>query len=86
MMFLGQYKPQTFMKGRVNGQFIIEGLASGLLFVLGAVGVIVLDYPHGVDMSVKNRFVVLGVGATCLAVAYIATYVFLTNKIPGYQA
>ena len=39
----GSIKPVVFLAYRINGQYIIEGLAAGLLFVLGGFGIIVLN-------------------------------------------
>ncbi|KAK8598023.1 hypothetical protein V6N13_095415 [Hibiscus sabdariffa] len=34
----GAVRPVVFLSGRVNGQYIIEGLSSGFMFVLGGIG------------------------------------------------
>ena len=39
----GAVRPVVFLPGRVNGQYIIEGLSSGFMFLLGGGGVILLD-------------------------------------------
>ena len=31
----GKYKPEAFMPYRINGQYIIEGLAASFMFVVG---------------------------------------------------
>ena len=36
-------RPMMFTEGRVNAQYILEGLASGVITVLGSIGYIVLD-------------------------------------------
>ncbi|KAL8241157.1 hypothetical protein R6Q59_014512 [Mikania micrantha] len=36
-------RPVVFMSGRVNGQYIIEALSYGFMFVLGGLGIILLD-------------------------------------------
>jgi len=36
-------KMVTFMQGRVNGQYILEGLAFGLITMAGGCGFIILD-------------------------------------------
>ncbi|XP_042049863.1 oligosaccharyltransferase complex subunit ostc-A-like isoform X1 [Salvia splendens] len=41
--FTGAVRPVVFMPGRVNGQYIIEGLSSGFMFVLGGTGIVLLD-------------------------------------------
>ncbi|KAJ0989407.1 hypothetical protein J5N97_007763 [Dioscorea zingiberensis] len=39
----GTVRPVVFLPGRVNGQYIIEGLSSGSMFVLGGLGIIFMD-------------------------------------------
>ncbi|GFQ07072.1 putative oligosaccharyltransferase complex subunit cg9662 [Phtheirospermum japonicum] len=41
--FTWAVKPIVFLPGRVHGQYIIEGLSSGFMFVLGGVGIVLLD-------------------------------------------
>ncbi|GKV32743.1 hypothetical protein SLEP1_g41328 [Rubroshorea leprosula] len=57
----GSVRPVVFLPGRVNGQYIIEGLSSGFMFVLGGIGIVLLETcncsrrlkPHAV--VVKDR-------------------------------
>ncbi|MCI18182.1 oligosaccharyltransferase complex subunit OSTC-like, partial [Trifolium medium] len=53
--YTGAVRPVVFMSGRVNGQYIIEGLSSGFMFVLGGIGIIMLDLAldRNRDRSVK---------------------------------
>lgn len=39
----GTVKPVAFLQNRINGQFIIEGLSAGFMFVIGGVGLVILD-------------------------------------------
>merc|ERR1712223_1613338 len=39
----GNTKPVAFMPYRVNGQYIMEGLASSFLFTIGGLGFVILD-------------------------------------------
>ena len=39
----GRQVPVAFMQGRINGQFITEGLSSAFMFLLGGLGFIALD-------------------------------------------
>ncbi|GFP99335.1 oligosaccharyltransferase complex subunit ostc [Phtheirospermum japonicum] len=41
--FTGAVKPVVFLVGQVNGQYIIEGLSSGFMFMLGGIGILLLD-------------------------------------------
>ncbi|KAL8269008.1 hypothetical protein R6Q59_002806 [Mikania micrantha] len=46
--------PVVFMSGRVNGQYIIEALSSGFMFVLGGLGIILLDL--AISSNPTDRF------------------------------
>ncbi|XP_062040409.1 oligosaccharyltransferase complex subunit OSTC-like [Lepus europaeus] len=39
----GHHWPVVFLSYRVNGQYIMEGLASSFLFIMGGLGFIILD-------------------------------------------
>ena len=79
-----QYKPVAFLQWRVNGQYIIEGLSAGSMFVIGAVGFILLDRSNGKSTSNRNRYLLLLAGALCVILSYAVSMVFLRMKIPGY--
>ncbi|KAK8937840.1 hypothetical protein KSP40_PGU021862 [Platanthera guangdongensis] len=70
--------------GRVNGQYIIEGLSSGFMFVLGGLGIIFLDL--AVDRhrarSIRISFALFGISA--VVIAYLMCTLFIRIKIPGY--
>ncbi|OIW20474.1 hypothetical protein TanjilG_11877 [Lupinus angustifolius] len=82
--YTGSVRPVVFMPGRVNGQYIIEGLSSGFMFVLGGIGIVLLDL--GLDRnrakSVKVSYATAGVSSVVFA--YIMTMLFIRIKIPAY--
>ncbi|KAI3929197.1 hypothetical protein MKX01_006433 [Papaver californicum] len=82
--FTGVVKPVVFLPGRVNGQYIIEGLSSGFMFVLGGLGIILLDlgFDRNRDKSVKIFFASVGIAS--VVIAYIMSMLFIRIKIPGY--
>ncbi|XP_058723301.1 uncharacterized protein LOC131640529 [Vicia villosa] len=82
--YTGSVKPVVFMSGRVNGQYIIEGLSSGFMFVLGGVGIIMLDLAldRNRDRSVKVSYASAGVSS--IVIAYVMSMLFLRIKIPAY--
>ena len=43
----GNPRPVAFLAYRVNGQYIMEGLASSFMFVMGSMGFVVLDKDNG---------------------------------------
>eukprot|EP01121_Diplochlamys_sp_Union-15-3_P021032 TRINITY_DN839_c0_g1_i1.p1 TRINITY_DN839_c0_g1~~TRINITY_DN839_c0_g1_i1.p1 ORF type:complete len:153 (-),score=9.12 TRINITY_DN839_c0_g1_i1:85-543(-) len=81
----GAVKPIVFMKYRINGQFIIEGLSAGLLFCIGGVGFIILHRSTQKVPSEKVRYLLILAGVICVVVAYNLCILFMRNKIPGYQ-
>ncbi|KAL1210601.1 hypothetical protein V5N11_006918 [Cardamine amara subsp. amara] len=80
----GSVRPVVFMSGRVNGQYIIEGLSSGFMFVLGGIGIIMLDLALDKNRakSVKASYATAGI--TSIVIAYVMSMLFIRIKIPGY--
>ena len=78
----GHSRPVAFMQYRVNGQYIMEGLASSFLFTLGSVGFIILDRSNAVGLSKLNRTMLLGFGFFCVVCSFIACRIFMTMKLP----
>lgn len=81
----GHSKPVAFMPYRVNGQYIMEGLASSFLFSMGGLGFIILDKSNAVGMSKLNRFLLLFLGFVCVLVSFFTCRVFMRMKLPGYM-
>ena len=50
-----QLKPVAFLEGRINGQYIIEGLSAGFMYTLGGFGLILLDWAQDKTSSHRNR-------------------------------
>ena len=50
----GKPRPVAILKYRINGQFIIEGFTGGFMFLLGGMGIILLNFAQGMraDASV----------------------------------
>ncbi|XP_074588537.1 uncharacterized protein LOC141844379 [Curcuma longa] len=82
--YTGTVRPVVFLPGRVNGQYIIEGLSSGFMFVLGGIGLILLDLAldRNRPRSVRISFASFGISATIIA--YVMSMLFIRIKIPGY--
>ncbi|WVZ19261.1 hypothetical protein V8G54_006583 [Vigna mungo] len=82
--YTGSVRPVVFMSGRVNGQYIIEGLSSGFMFVLGGIGIILLDLAldRNRPKSVKVSYASAGVSSVVLA--YVMSMLFIRIKIPAY--
>ncbi|EMS58921.1 hypothetical protein TRIUR3_12736 [Triticum urartu] len=80
----GAVRPVVFLPGRVNGQYIIEGLSSGFMFLLGGVGVILLDLAVDRTRPRSLRVSFGGAGVAAIVIAYAMAMLFLRIKIPGY--
>ena len=72
----------AFMAYRVNGQYIMEGLASSFMFVMGGLGFIVLDQTHSPSTPKFNRILLIFIGFACSIIAAIACYAFMKIKLP----
>merc|ERR1712198_191819 len=66
----GNTKPVAFMPYRVNGQYIMEGLASSFLFSLGGLGFVILDQTNKPLMPKLNRILLICVGGAAVVIAF----------------
>lgn len=77
-------KPVVFLPGRVNGQYIIEGLSSGFMFVLGGLGIIFMDLALDRSRAHSVRVSLASFGIAAVVIAYVMSMLFIRIKIPGY--
>eukprot|EP00112_Aurelia_sp_Birch-Aquarium-sp1_P010763 Seg229.12 transcript_id=Seg229.12/GoldUCD/mRNA.D3Y31 product="Oligosaccharyltransferase complex subunit ostc-B" protein_id=Seg229.12/GoldUCD/D3Y31 len=80
----GHSKPVAFMPYRVNGQYIMEGLASSFLFAIGGLGYVILEKANGQGLPRLNRFLLLFLGFLCVVIPFFTMRVFMRMKLPGY--
>eukprot|EP00995_Heteronema_vittatum_P007863 NODE_3022_length_715_cov_112.579580_g2131_i0.p2 GENE.NODE_3022_length_715_cov_112.579580_g2131_i0~~NODE_3022_length_715_cov_112.579580_g2131_i0.p2 ORF type:complete len:144 (-),score=61.27 NODE_3022_length_715_cov_112.579580_g2131_i0:207-638(-) len=80
----GKPKPQAVMAGRINGQYIIEGLSAGFLFAVGGMGFPLLMISTDHSNSDRFRMILLLAGAATLLISYNICLMFLRLKLPGY--
>ncbi len=73
----GHHKPVAFMAWRINGQYIMEGLAASFMFTLGGLGFILLDQTNKPNMPRLNRIVMILCSVIFILVAYFATKIFI---------
>ena len=78
----GHARPVAFMQYRVNGQYIMEGLASSFMYLLGGLGFVILERSNSVGLTKLNRTMLLSFGFFCVAAAFIACRIFMTMKLP----
>lgn len=50
------------MPYRVNGQYIMEGLASSFLFTIGGLGFIIMDQTHTPGKPKLNKILLIAMG------------------------
>ena len=72
------------MQWKINGQYIMEGLASSFMFGIGAIGFIILDQTNQKVMKKLNRVIMMFTGAACVLVSFFALRVFMRIKMPSY--
>jgi hypothetical protein len=80
----GNSRPVAFMQYRVNGQYIMEGLASSFLFTLGGLGFVVLDQTNSPSTPRLNRILLLSVAFVSILISFFMCRVFMRMKLPGY--
>jgi hypothetical protein len=73
----GHQKPVAFMAWRINGQYIMEGLAAAFMFTLGGLGFILLDQTNKPNMPRLNRILMILCSFIFILVAYSATKIFI---------
>ncbi|CAO1405726.1 unnamed protein product [Diamesa serratosioi] len=79
----GYSKPVAFLPYRVNGQYIMEGLASSFLFTIGGLGFIILDTTT--DGKPKlNKLLLTSIGFIFILVSFFTVWIFMRMKLPGY--
>lgn len=72
------------MPYRVNGQYIMEGLASSFLFTIGGLGFIILDQTNAPGKPKLNRILLTYLGFIFILVSFFTTWIFMRMKLPGY--
>lgn len=74
------------MPYRINGQYIMEGLASSFLFTIGGLGFIIIsmDQTHSPGKPKLNRILLTGIGFIFILVSFFTTWIFMRMKLPGY--
>ncbi|KAJ9141285.1 hypothetical protein P3X46_031834 [Hevea brasiliensis] len=80
----GSVRPVVFLPGRVNGQYIIEGLSSGFMFVLGGIGIVLMDLALDKNRAKTVKVSYASAGISSLIIAYVMSMLFIRIKIPAY--
>ncbi|KAK1275705.1 hypothetical protein QJS04_geneDACA004077 [Acorus gramineus] len=80
----GAVRPVVFLPGRVNGQYIIEGLSSGFMFVLGGLGIVMMDVALDRKHARSVRVSLASFGISAIVLSYVMSMLFIRIKIPAY--
>ncbi|KAK3023928.1 hypothetical protein RJ639_043598 [Escallonia herrerae] len=80
----GAVRPVVFLPGRVNGQYIIEGLSSGFMFVLGGTGIVLMDLALDRNRARSVKVSFASAGVSFVVIAYVMSMLFIRIKIPAY--
>nr|CAG4641315.1 EOG090X0H7R [Eulimnadia texana] len=78
----GHTRPVAFMPYRVNGQYILEGLASSFMFTIGGLGYVILDQTQSPTLPKLNRLLLIFLGFICIVVSFLTTWIFMRMKLP----
>ncbi|CAK9187030.1 unnamed protein product [Ilex paraguariensis] len=82
----GAVKPVVFLPGRVNGQYIIEGLSSGFMFVLGGIGIVLMDLALDKNRAKSVKVSFASAGVAFVVISYVMSMLFIRIKIPAYMS
>ncbi|XP_038959847.1 oligosaccharyltransferase complex subunit OSTC-like [Rattus norvegicus] len=77
----GHQRPVAFLARRVNGQYIMEGLASSFLFTMGGLGFIILDRSNTPNIPKLSGFLLL-FDFVCVLLSFFIARVFMRMKLP----
>ena len=72
----------AFMPYRVNGQYIMEGLASSFLFTMGGLGFVILDQTNKPGTPKLNRILLFCIAFVCILISFFMCRVFMRMKLP----
>ena len=84
--YKGESYPVAFKENDERNQYIFEGFAGGAMYMLGALGIMLVSKAFNVGISSRSRQFLVGGGAVLFAVAYNLSLVFVRIKIPNYMA
>jgi len=80
----GQMRPMTFVQGRINAQFLIEGFVASIMTAIGAFGWITVNYANQDGLQRRSRMFLMSTGLLSIISSLIALHVFLSMKLPNY--
>merc|ERR1712002_198817 len=79
----GNQKPVAFLPYRINGQYIMEGLASSFLFTMGGLGFVVLDQTNKPNTPKLNRILLFCIAFACILVSFFYVSRIHEDEVTG---
>ncbi|RVW90760.1 Oligosaccharyltransferase complex subunit OSTC [Vitis vinifera] len=76
--------PVVFLSNRVNDQYIIEGLSSGFMFVLGGIGIILMDLALDQNRAKSVKVLFASTDVASIVIVYVMSMFFICITIPTY--
>lgn len=80
----GLMRPMTFLQGRINGQFIIEGFAASVVIAIGSFGLMMIDLGNKDGIQRRSRLFMLWTGFVSLLGCIILLNIFISSKMTNY--
>uniref|UniRef100_A0A6U4KFW6 Oligosaccharyltransferase complex subunit n=1 Tax=Hemiselmis andersenii TaxID=464988 RepID=A0A6U4KFW6_HEMAN len=81
----GGLRHVAFMGGRINGQYIMEGLSAGLAMALGGAGFVMLDRANDKHVTIVNNRMMLTISGMISILSSLGLcQLFVRIKIPNY--
>ncbi|KAJ3441638.1 oligosaccharyltransferase complex subunit ostc [Anaeramoeba flamelloides] len=80
----GNERPVTILKGRLNSQYIFEGIDGALFYLLGSLGLILIDQALTKERREKYGKIMFYTGVGLFACSFVIIIFFIKLKVPGY--
>jgi hypothetical protein len=81
----GLMRPMTFLQGRINGQFIIEGFAASVVIAVGTFGFIIIDHANKPGIQRRSRLFMMWSGFISIISSIILLNIFISSKMANYS-
>lgn len=81
----GLMRPMTFLQGRINGQFIIEGFAASVVIAVGAFGFLFIEHANKPGIQRRSRLFMMWTGFISITSSVILLNIFISSKMSNYS-
>uniref|UniRef100_S4RFU3 Oligosaccharyltransferase complex subunit n=1 Tax=Petromyzon marinus TaxID=7757 RepID=S4RFU3_PETMA len=80
----GHQRPIVFKANSLHSQYILEGLAAGMLFCVGGLGLLLMLAAEKPSLSRLHRYLCLSLGGACMLGGFLASRAFIHIKFPSF--